>query len=44
MMTESIIARIGPGHDQLKDMYIPEFSPGCRRLTVSYLPLFVFLY
>lgn len=44
MMTESIIARIGPGHDQLKDMYIPKFSPGCQRLTVSYLPLFVLLY
>lgn len=42
--TESTIARIGPGHDELKEMYIPKFSPGCRRLTVSYIPLFTNLY
>ena len=44
MMTESIIARIGPGHDKLKELYIPKFSPGCRRLTVSYIPRLVSLY
>lgn len=36
MMADAIRARIGPGRDDLKEMFIPEFSPGCRRLTVSY--------
>lgn len=36
MMAESIQARIGPGHEDLKAKFIPKFSPGCRRLTVSF--------
>lgn len=35
MMADSIRARIGPGREDLKAMFIPKFSPGCRRLTVS---------
>lgn len=32
-MRESMLAKIGPGHDELKEKFIPQWSPGCRRLT-----------
>jgi hypothetical protein len=35
-MKESMLRRIGPGHEELKKRLIPSWSPGCRRLTVSY--------
>lgn len=41
MMADSIRARIGPGHEHLKEMFIPKFSPGCRRLTVSSFRLLI---
>lgn len=34
-MAESIRARIGPGHEDLKENLVPKWSPGCRRITVS---------
>ena len=34
-MTELTHARIGEGHEDLKEMFVPKFSPGCRRMTVS---------
>ncbi|EXJ70263.1 uncharacterized protein A1O5_06331 [Cladophialophora psammophila CBS 110553] len=30
---ESMLRKIGPGHDDLKAKLIPNWSPGCRRLT-----------
>jgi hypothetical protein len=35
-MRESMLAKIGPGHDELKKGLLPEWSPGCRRITVSF--------
>ncbi|KIW87486.1 uncharacterized protein Z519_11809 [Cladophialophora bantiana CBS 173.52] len=32
-MRASMLAKIGPGHDELKQRFIPQWSPGCRRLT-----------
>ncbi|EXJ74764.1 uncharacterized protein A1O5_01459 [Cladophialophora psammophila CBS 110553] len=32
-MRASMLAKIGPGHDDLKQRFIPQWSPGCRRLT-----------
>lgn len=32
-MRESMLQKLGPGHDDLKQRLIPEWSPGCRRLT-----------
>ncbi|KAF6228775.1 hypothetical protein HO173_011622 [Letharia columbiana] len=32
-MAEMIRARIGPGHEDLKEKFIPKWSPGCRRMT-----------
>ncbi|OQV00810.1 hypothetical protein CLAIMM_06258 [Cladophialophora immunda] len=32
-MKESMLKRIGPGHEELKEKLIPSWSPGCRRLT-----------
>lgn len=32
-MRASMLAKIGPGHEELKEKFIPEWSPGCRRLT-----------
>lgn len=32
-MRESMLAKIGPGHEELKKRMIPDWSPGCRRLT-----------
>ncbi|KIN03267.1 hypothetical protein OIDMADRAFT_119824 [Oidiodendron maius Zn] len=32
-MRESMVAKIGPGHDELKENLIPDWSPGCRRIT-----------
>ncbi|OAP58396.1 hypothetical protein AYL99_07486 [Fonsecaea erecta] len=32
-MRESMMRRIGPGHEELKEKLIPAWSPGCRRLT-----------
>ncbi|KIW21580.1 hypothetical protein PV08_02160 [Exophiala spinifera] len=32
-MRASMLARIGPGHEELKRKFIPQWSPGCRRLT-----------
>ena len=34
-MAEMIRARIGPGHEDLKEKFIPKWSPGCRRMTVG---------
>ena len=36
-MAEMIRARIGPGHEDLKEKFIPKWSPGCRRITVGEL-------
>lgn len=36
-MAETIRARIGPGHEDLKEKFIPKCSPGCRRMTVGKL-------
>ncbi len=33
VMKASMLAKIGPGHDELKRNFIPSWSPGCRRLT-----------
>ncbi|KAH0841227.1 4-hydroxyacetophenone monooxygenase [Fonsecaea pedrosoi] len=33
MMTQQMKARIGPGHDELGAKLIPQWPPGCRRLT-----------
>jgi hypothetical protein len=30
-----MLRKIGPGHEELKEKFIPSWSPGCRRLTVS---------
>lgn len=30
-----MLAKIGPGHEELKEKLIPTWSPGCRRMTVS---------
>jgi len=35
-MRESMMAKIGPGHNELKEMLIPDWSPGCRRITVRF--------
>lgn len=43
-MAEMIRARIGPGHEDLKEKFIPKWSPGCRRMTVGKLPLDSLLY
>ncbi|KIW10444.1 hypothetical protein PV08_11408 [Exophiala spinifera] len=32
-LTAQMLARIGPGHDELKKRFIPDWAPGCRRLT-----------
>lgn len=32
-ITDSMLRRLGPGHDQLKKHLFPTFSPGCRRLS-----------
>ncbi|KIW82108.1 hypothetical protein Z517_05135 [Fonsecaea pedrosoi CBS 271.37] len=32
-MRASMLAKIGEGHDELKQRFIPQWSPGCRRLT-----------
>ncbi|KIW63896.1 hypothetical protein PV04_08864 [Phialophora macrospora] len=32
-MQASMREKLGPGHDELKKRFIPEWSPGCRRLT-----------
>lgn len=34
MMTGMIKQRIGPGRPDLEELFIPNFSPGCRRNTV----------
>ncbi len=34
-MRDRMLARIGDGFDELKKRLIPEWSPGCRRLTVN---------
>lgn len=35
MFKEDMLRKLGPGLDELKDKLIPEWSPGCRRMTVS---------
>lgn len=35
MMTDMIKQRIGAGRPDLEELFIPKFSPGCRRNTVS---------
>lgn len=30
-----MIRKLGPGHEELIDKVIPDWSPGCRRMTVS---------
>ncbi|KAJ9613307.1 hypothetical protein H2200_003249 [Cladophialophora chaetospira] len=32
-MQANMAAKIGPGHEELKQRFIPQWSPGCRRLT-----------
>lgn len=32
-MRESMLQKLGPGHEELKKRMIPDWSPGCRRLT-----------
>jgi hypothetical protein len=34
-MRESMMAKIGRGHDEQKERLIPEWSSGCSRITVS---------
>ena len=34
MMTDMIKGRIGEGRPDLEELFIPTFSPGCRRNTV----------
>jgi hypothetical protein len=34
IITEDMLRKIGPGHDELKKKLIPTWSPGCRRMTV----------
>lgn len=36
-MTKAIRTRFGDEHAELADYFVPEFSPGCRRNTVSLL-------
>jgi cation diffusion facilitator CzcD-associated flavoprotein CzcO len=33
LMQKSMADQIGPGHEDLKKLLIPDWSPGCRRLT-----------
>lgn len=33
MMIQQMEARIGPGHEELKAKLIPQWPPGCRRIT-----------
>jgi hypothetical protein len=33
VMSASILERIGDGNEELKERFIPKWSPGCRRLT-----------
>ena len=33
LMQNAMRDKIGPGHEELKARFIPEWSPGCRRLT-----------
>ena len=33
-----IHGRIGEGHEDLKEKFVPEWSPGCRRMTVNTFP------
>ena len=35
MITDMVKQRIGPGRPDLEELFIPDFSPGCRRNTVS---------
>jgi cation diffusion facilitator CzcD-associated flavoprotein CzcO len=30
---ESMLQKLGPGHEEFKEKFIPQWSPGCRRLT-----------
>jgi len=36
-MRERMLNLIGTGHEELKEKLIPTWSPGCRRLTVSWV-------
>ena len=38
MMTDIIKKRIGEGRPDLEELYIPKYSPGCRRPTVRSFP------
>jgi cation diffusion facilitator CzcD-associated flavoprotein CzcO len=33
MFRENMLAKLGPGHEEFKEKFIPQWSPGCRRLT-----------
>jgi cation diffusion facilitator CzcD-associated flavoprotein CzcO len=33
VITKEMHRRMGPGHDELKKFIIPDFSPGCRRIS-----------
>jgi cation diffusion facilitator CzcD-associated flavoprotein CzcO len=33
VISESMLRRLGPGHEELKKHLFPTFSPGCRRLS-----------
>lgn len=41
MMTDMIKQRIGGGRPDLEELFIPKFSPGCRRNTVRELFCYV---
>ena len=43
-MAETIRARIGPGHEDLKEKSILKWSPGCRRMTVGKLTFEFLMY
>ena len=44
IMTDMIKQRIGGGRPDLEELFIPKFSPGCRRNTVRGLLCFVPMY
>lgn len=37
MITQMISSRVGPDRQDLKKLFTPDFSPGCRRPTVCHL-------
>ena len=43
-MAETFRARIGPGHEDLKEKFIPKWSPGCQRMMVRKLTFEFLMY